>query len=314
MASDLDRRVEELASRQHNVFGVAQLLLLGVTRSAMRHRLRTGRWIAERRRVLRVVGAPVTYRSRLMAVVLGARCPVVVSHRAAAALYGISGFGEGLLEVTALPGGFAQLPDVVQHRTTLLPEHHLTTIDGIPATAPARMLCDLTAVTGALRAERATDEALASGLVSPTALGRCLEDLAGPGRRKTRAFRAIVDARRAGYVPPASALEARFLELVEEHDLPWPEQQVDLADLDGWIGRVDFLFRDAGLVVETDGRRHHSTVADQAVDRARDDRIEALGMRVRRLTWTDVVLRPHATAAELAFLLTNPGIPVAPRR
>lgn len=318
MASDLDRRVEELASRQHNVVGVAQVLLLGMSRSAIRSRLRSGRWVVDRRGVLRPVGAPVTYRSRLMAVVLASKCPLVISHRAAAALYGLSGFGEGLLEVTALPGGFVQLPDVVQHRTNLLPEHHRTTIDGIPTTTPARTLCDLTAVTGARRVERATDEALAMGLVTPASLGRCLQEVAGPGRRRTRSFRAIVDPRRDGYVPPMSELEARFLQLVVDHDLPWPQQQVDMADLEGWICRVDFLYQDGCLVVETDGRRHHTTETDREVDRARVARLEACGCRVERLTWADVVLRPAATARRLRALLAEareePRMPVAPRR
>jgi len=324
MATDLDRRVEELASTQHNVFSVGQVLLLKGTRSAIDHRVRTGRWKVLGHGVLQLVGVDTSFRTRLQATLLGTRCTVVVSHRAAAALYAIPTFGEGLVEITALPGGFAQRPDVVAHRTNFLPDRHLRTVDGLRVTSPARTLCDLTAVTtGPERVSRATDAALRDGLVTPAGLEAVLSDLAGPGRRKTRTFAAIVLPRLRGYVPPESELEVRFLDLVREHGLPEPERQVEMSDLEGWIGRVDFLFRDARVVVETDGRRHHTTPTDLSVDAARDARLEASGWQVRRLTWEQVVHRAAQTADDLRFLLErgpvgaagpNRGMDVTPCR
>jgi very-short-patch-repair endonuclease len=81
---------------------------------------------------------------------------------------------------------------------------------------------------------------------------------------------------------------------------------------------VDFLFRAHSLVVETDGRRHHTSATYRSVDRARTDRMEASGYRVLRLTWGDVVLRPAATARRIRSRLVSAeavaGIPVTPRR
>src|SRR5690606_23090298 len=105
MASDIDRRVEELASEQHGVVTVAQVLLLGGTRQLVEHRCRTGRWVRCAHGLLRLVGARPTFRSRLHGVILAAKCPVVASHASAAALHGLPGFRGGTPEVTALPGG-----------------------------------------------------------------------------------------------------------------------------------------------------------------------------------------------------------------
>ena len=51
---------------------------------------------------------------------------------------------------------------------------------------------------------------------------------------------------------------------------------------------VDFLWRDAGLVVETDGREYHATRAAFQRDRRRDVDLAARGLRVLRVDWWQV--------------------------
>jgi very-short-patch-repair endonuclease len=48
--------------------------------------------------------------------------------------------------------------------------------------------------------------------------------------------------------------------------------------------RVDFFFRDFGVVVETDGLRYHRTPTQQKRDRVRDQVLTAAGLRVLRFT------------------------------
>ena len=77
-----------------------------------------------------------------------------------------------------------------------------------------------------------------------------------------------------------------------------------LAGLDGFatqvvlraapVLRVDFCFAAARLVVEVDGARWHR---DPARDQSRDNALAALGWRVLRFTWHDVV---HDSATVLA--------------
>jgi hypothetical protein len=305
MASDFDRRVEELASTQHNVFTVAQVLLLQGTHEMIQHRCRTGRWVREGRGLLRLVGAPPTFRSRLHGVILAAGCPVVASHASAAALHGLPGFAGGVPEVTALPGGFVRRAGVRQHRTNFLPDRHRCTVDGIASVTVARALLDMTATEDPRRVERATDDAMTLGLVTGGELGRVLDEAAQPGRRKLQVFRAIVAPRRADYVPVASELEARVVELFQRAGLPEPERQVDLADAEGWIGRYDFVFRGAWLVVEADGRRHRLSPRDREADAMKDERLGAAGWTVLRLSWHDVTRRGSQVVATVGRLLAG---------
>jgi len=117
-------------------------------------------------------------------------------------------------------------------------------------------------------------------------------------------MRTILDGRGAGYVAPASELEARFVELVRVAGLPEPVRQLDAGDGDGWVGRVDFAYPDIGLLGELDGRRHHAALLDRAADEGRDTRLLAGGWRcVERFAWADVVDRPAGVVDRLSRLL-----------
>ncbi len=145
------------------------------------------------------------------------------------------------------------------------------------------------------------DTALSRKLVNRQALWRVLDDLAEHGRAGTVLFRSLLEERGDEYVPPESELEARFIELVRRHGLAEPERQVDLGDDDGWIGRVDFLFRRAHVIVEVDGAAFHDGLTDRNHDAARDERLTRAGWFVLRFRWSDVVDRPAAVAQSIRF-------------
>jgi hypothetical protein len=89
-----------------------------------------------------------------------------------------------------------------------------------------------------------------------------------------------------------SELERRLLHLVDEAGLPRPEVNAIVAGEE-----VDLLW--PGVAVELDGRASHGITAAIARDAAKDDRLRALGLRVLRFTWWDVVRDPRRTAATL---------------
>ncbi len=62
-----------------------------------------------------------------------------------------------------------------------------------------------------------------------------------------------------------------------------PERQVDLG-AGTWVGRVDFYFRRARLVVEIDSERHHPSKLDAEADAERDAAMGAAGFRVLRIS------------------------------
>ena len=115
---------------------------------------------------------------------------------------------------------------------------------------PSRgLIFDLRGHVRAGRAARALDTALAHKLVTMPAAWRVLDDLGEHGRDGTVWMRTVLMERGLRYVAPERELDARFFRLVEACSLPEPVRQVDLGNADGWIGRVDFLVRDAWLVV-----------------------------------------------------------------
>jgi very-short-patch-repair endonuclease len=66
---------------------------------------------------------------------------------------------------------------------------------------------------------------------------------------------------------------------------------------------VDLLWREQRLVVEVDGFAYHSGRAAFERDRVRDSRLVALGIRVVRVTWRQIVHEPSAVIAGLAQAL-----------
>ncbi len=67
--------------------------------------------------------------------------------------------------------------------------------------------------------------------------------------------------------------------------------------------RVDFLWRDQRLIVETDGHRTHGTRQAFERDRRRDQRLTLAGWRVIRVTWRQLTREPDQVAAMLVALL-----------
>src|ERR671923_2239980 len=94
-----DAEIARLAAAQHGVFDRAQALRTGATRGLIEHRLRTGRWERLSVGVYRLAGSGSSWLQDLLAACLAWGAGVVVSHRAAAALWRILGFDAGIIEL-----------------------------------------------------------------------------------------------------------------------------------------------------------------------------------------------------------------------
>ena len=290
-----------VAERQHGLFTHCQAVAAGCTPRAFQCRLESRRWLAVAEGVYRLAGAPVTWEQRLLALALSAGPGAAASHRSAAALLGIPGFGRTALEVSASRP--RRNRDASIHSSRVLPVSHLIVVDGIPSTHAARTLFDLAAVLHPLRVERALDSCLGSGLVTLGAVSAVTAELGCRGRRGTATMRRLLDDRGAAYVPPASELERRFLEVLREAGLPEPKGQVDLGDEGSWVGRVDFVYQDQGVVIEVDGRAWHDAQVDLEADQRRDQRLAAAGWRVVRVRRSQLTERPSELVDVLRRLL-----------
>jgi hypothetical protein len=298
----MDHLIYALAARQHGLFTRRQALALGFTRSAIDHRLDRGTWIAVNRYLFMLAGTPPTDRHTVMATTLSAGPDAVATAQTGLALHGLRGFGllPARVVVARRPPRWA-LDGVTE--TSLLPPSHRTVVDGIPTATAARALFDLGATVRPLRLARITDTALAARLTTPADIQAVLDDLAISGRAGTRALRAILAERPEGFVPTTSELEGRFVELVDRAGLEPPARQVHLGGGLGWIGRVDFVWRDRSVIVETDGGEHHASISDREEDERRDRALEAAGWVVLRFSWIDVTRRPTSVIRTLRHAL-----------
>jgi Protein of unknown function (DUF559) len=239
-----------------------------------------------------------------MAAVLAAGPNAVLSHRSAAALWGIRPVPGGRVEVT-LPRALRSRPGLKVHRA-LLADDERTAARAIPVTTPPRTLLDLAAILDLRSLRRAVDEAEVLRLSDTLSLDALLTR--HPRRRGTRALREILAAGRLRASITRSELEDRFLAFLDGVGLPRPEVNVPLRLSGRWI-EADCVWRRQRVIVELDGHASHATGAAFERDRARDRILQAAGWRVVRITWRQLHEEADALASDLGKLLSLPLAP-----
>jgi hypothetical protein len=287
-----ERELSDLATRQHGVVARRQLTALGLGRGAIAHRMQIGRLRAVHSGVYAVGHLRLSQRGLWMAAVLAHGDHALLSHRSAAALWGLQRpFGP--VDVTS-PQGRAGRHGVAFHECQLHSEDR-TTVDGIPVTTVARTLFDLSEVIDRTRLARAWEEADRLRLLELRAVGRVRDR--GWGRHALKPTRPLFAE--AGHTPIArSPLEDRVLAVCRKHGLPAPIVNVEILG-----NEVDAYWPAARLVVEADSFEFHRHRAAFERDRARDAAMQAAGYRVIRLTHRRLDREAEAVATQLRTLL-----------
>jgi very-short-patch-repair endonuclease len=85
-----------------------------------------------------------------------------------------------------------------------------------------------------------------------------------------------------------------MLSLLQGLRLPTPELN---CSIDGY--EVDFVWREAGLILETDGWQAHGTRGSFERDRRRDAELMTGGWRVLRISYAQLERDPHWVAARI---------------
>ena len=213
----------------------------------------------------------------------------VASHQSAATLRGLDLLGsspDGAVCLTVPPGtrgGSYRRANVIRH-SAALPEAHVTELFGVLTTTAARTAVDI-ARSGAFMAGVVTaDSALHQRWTSKTELRRVLASCDGwPGiGNATR----VVD-----FASPLaeSVLESCARVVFHERGLPPPELQVVILGEGGSkIARVDYFWRDYGVVAEADGLLKYQSGADAVAELKRDRLLRDRGLDVVHFTWEEL--------------------------
>jgi Protein of unknown function (DUF559) len=290
MDRTIDAAIALLAASQHGVFTRSQARKTGASEAFIQHRLRTGRWVALSREAIIIAGVPPSFERDLMAATLSIP-GATASHESAAQLWRMIGVPRNRLVVTIPKGGNHRLRVARVCESNDLKRRDLTRVDQIRVTSRERTICDAGRFLGIDRLARMVDHQLNLGAVDLPGIYGTFYRYARRGRRGTAKLRVVLEQREPGFVAPESELEHRTLELIRAAGLPEPDRQVLLTFWESLMGRVDFVYVDAHLIVEVDGRRFHGPETFQS-DRERDNAAKLVGWDVLHFTWAHVTQRP----------------------
>lgn len=226
-----------------------------------------------------------------MAAVLVCGEGAALSHRSAAALWGIAPEHPDRIDISVRRAGEHRRLGIRARTRPHLPAKDLVKRRGIPVTGLARTFLDIATELSDRAVERAVNEADKQDLIDPVSLRVVIEPYEGqPGIRR---LRRVVD--RDTFLLSDSDLEILFRSLAEDAELPPPltKQRVNGFE-------VDFHWPDLNLVVETDGLRYHRTPSAQSRDALRDQTHTAAGLTTLRFTHHQIKHEPARVRRILA--------------
>jgi hypothetical protein len=299
----VNRRIAEIAARQHGVITASQVAALGVASRTMRDWVAVGRLHRVHVGVYAVGYRPLASHTRWFAGVLACSEGSVLSHRSNAALFGLRPDWAGGVDVTS-PGRVGRSREGIQvHRADLLLPSEVTVRDRIPCTTAARTIVDLASVIRADQLEYTIHIAQSKRRVTRAQIAAVIAHL--PGRRGTGVVRDILRLTDESEDDARSKNERRFRRIVKRAGLPDPHGNYWVA-LDAHPAgglEVDFAWPDRRVAVEIDSALYHETERARINDPARDRALMLAGWRVIRFSDRDLIDRPAQVAAQMRALL-----------
>jgi hypothetical protein len=268
-----------VAGRQWGVVSRAQLLALGASAAVVDVWVQRGRLHRVHQGVYAVGHAVLRVEGRRLAAVLACGVCAVLSHRTAAAHWGLLKTDQTPIDVTARRGRHGA-PGIRLHRSRCLVAQDTTSHEGIPTTTVHRTL--LAATARPSERERALAQAERLRLYDHRAIQSVIAR--ANGHRGTRVL-AQATTREPKWT--RNEWEAAFLELLRKNGLPEPLTNDAFDVPDHGHCEPDYHWPAHRVIVELDGFETHGTRAAFRNDRAKDAALTASGYRVLRFTRDD---------------------------
>lgn len=282
----IHRLLHERARSTLGVLSREDLLACELSAQASRRWVRTGKLDEIFPGAFVLPGVPRSWKQKLMCALTWAGPEAKASHRSAAALIGLDGFPEGVIEIT-MPSKRKPVEGIITHRVERISPHDVTKVGPIRTSTPARILLDLGAVSSFDAVECALEDALRRKLTTLPALRWELRTQGRRGVKGTATLKRLVQTRPRGYVATESRLELKIDRVLRSISLPFYARQHVIATRLG-ERRPDFAFPEYNFAIEADSYAHHSGRRAWERDKQRDRALRAAGWDILYVTWEDI--------------------------
>lgn len=283
MGSDGWSRMSRAAAKRFGLFTSAEAVAADISRNAIATRVRNGDVERVGRGIYRFTSSERTPEQKLLAAILACGPDAVASHLTAAAVWGLGDLQLAEPFHILVPDRRKRdVAGVMLHSSATIDRLDVTVRGVIPITTPWRTTPDACALLPEYAAEDLTIEVLRRRMASHAQLQAVVDRMGNaPGtgavRQALRSFDPIELAKLMSW------LEATFLRELRRRGLPMPKVNRRIWSQDGHlIGKVDFTWEWANLVVEVDGLRWHSLPSQKRYDDDRQNAIVLTGTRILR--------------------------------
>ena len=224
----------------------------------------------------------------------------VASHHSAAQLLSLNLLytpSPGSVTLTVPPGmrvSYYARTGIICHAAEV-PDEHVTTLYGIPATTAARTVVDISRTATFMEGVVVADSALYERHTSKTELRRVLLRCdRWPGISRARQVVEFANGL------AESAFESCARVVFSEQGLPPPELQVHISGRDRTvIARVDFLWRRYCVIAEADGLLKYDSGERAIAELKRDRLLREAGYEVIHFTWQELFSDPGRVAGRI---------------
>ncbi len=295
-----DGPTDHLAAEQYGLLTRLQLIDLGWTESAISRAASGGCLELVHAQVYRVAGSPDIPQQRMLAAVLRGGSGARLSGEGALSLLRVRGIPGDAAPHVLLPPGRRIVNVTFAWTRDQSPAHHHEPLGSIPSTTAVRALVEAASRWRRRRLLAAHDQLRWSGLASEGELARTAATV---GRRHAGA-RLVLSLVAEGELEQDSGGERTLADALQSLDLArnarWQEWITPSIRVDCLLDPLAVAFatgvdpaisphaRSLGLVLEYDGRMHHTHRRDVAADARRQQAIEEEGYAVLRIRAEDV--------------------------
>jgi hypothetical protein len=299
MRSALLLKIAELAREQRGVVSRAQLRALGCGDTWISARVREGVLQRVFPQVFAFGDAELTREGRWFAAVLAGGEDAALSHRSAAAFWGLIRMDAGRPDIIIAANRGLTIDDIHPHRCKLA-EGDVLEIDGLRVTSPMRTLIDLADVVSQSDLADAFDQALLHELYDKGPLDELLARACGRrGLKKLKRVTAELTDEGEVFL---SRRERQARDILVAHGVGRPSVNTAVAIGAGRYRYPDLYFAKERVDVEIDGP-HHRLAHRRRKDAIRDRELAGVGVLVDRYPDTLLDTDPSGFARRVAATL-----------